>query len=368
MISLDSTRAGNMLMLRESMVKFQGSDSHEIEVCGSGINPLPLYLNRQNIKLLEDLGVSPRSFLELQQEEIDRLRHALRSPLHAAEFVAEANIAKSTKLSWLIGILGRLGLSFSNDDFLRQAIELTVLIKLHELKYRARIPVKDGVTLYGIMDETGFLKEDEIYCPIETEADGRRVLVRNNTVITRSPALHPGDIQLVNAVDVPEDCPLNSLHNCVVFSQKGLRDLPSKLSGGDLDGDLYNIIYDERLKPKRCAIPADYPRVEAAPLPRPVGTRDIIDHFLVFMQQDQLGRIATIHQVLADRKPQGTLDPDCLLLAELHSQAVDFSKTGIPVSDTLRSTCCFTDSDRLTYHAFLGADQSGRILWLLGLG
>jgi hypothetical protein len=38
------------------------------------------------------------------------------------------------------------------------------------------------------------------------------------------------------------------------------------------------------------------------------------------------------HQILADQKPLGTLDPDCKKLAELHSTAVDFSKTGIAVS------------------------------------
>jgi hypothetical protein len=55
------------------------------------------------------------------------------------------------------------------------------------------------------------------------------------------------------------------------------------------------------------------------------------DFFVKFMETDQLGRIATTHQVLADQKPLGTRDPDCKLLAEMHSTAVDFSKTGVPV-------------------------------------
>jgi hypothetical protein len=55
------------------------------------------------------------------------------------------------------------------------------------------------------------------------------------------------------------------------------------------------------------------------------------DFFIQFMENDQLGRIATLHQQLADCQPKGTFDPDCVLLAEMHSTAVDFSKTGIPV-------------------------------------
>jgi len=52
--------------------------------------------------------------------------------------------------------------------------------------------------------------------------------------------MHPGDVQVVNAVNVPEHSPLKQLRNVVVFSQHGARDIPSMLSGGDLDGDLYS--------------------------------------------------------------------------------------------------------------------------------
>lgn len=54
--------------------------------------------------------------------------------------------------------------------------------------------------------------------------------------------------------------------------------------------------------------------------------------FTEFMKMDQLGRILTQHQILADQREAGTLDDDCIILAKLHSQAVDYSKTGIPVT------------------------------------
>ncbi|CAB4480642.1 unnamed protein product [Rhizophagus irregularis] len=37
----------------------------------------------------------------------------------------------------------------------------------------------------------------------------------------------------------------------VVFPATGYRDIPSQCSGGDLDGDDFTIIYDERLIPKK---------------------------------------------------------------------------------------------------------------------
>ena len=180
------------------------------------------------------------------------------------------------------------------------------------------------------MDETGYLQEGEIYCFVQTEEGGQ--LVTGSVVVTRCPALHPGDVQCVTAVDVPADSPLSALHNVVVFSSMGERDLPSQLSGGDLDGDLYNIIYDNTLYPGRLARPADYPAATPFDIGRAVERSDMTNFFITFMENDNLGLIATLHQILADQRALGTFDPDCLLLANLHSTAVDFSKTGIPVS------------------------------------
>lgn len=112
----------------------------------------------------------------------------------------------------------------------------------------------------------------------------------------------------------------------------GRRDLPSQLSGGDLDGDRYYVIWDERAMPKTSFTPAEYPRKAPLDIGRAVTRSDMTDFFLDFMESDQLGRIAVGHRVLADQKPLGTLDDDCIIMAQLHSDAVDFSKTGIPVS------------------------------------
>lgn len=71
------------------------------------------------------------------------------------------------------------------------------------------------------MDETEFLEEGQIYCSVHTDETG--YIVTGKAVITRSPALHPGDIQCVEAVDVPPGSPLRDLHNVIVFSSKGER-------------------------------------------------------------------------------------------------------------------------------------------------
>lgn len=347
MISYDSRLEGKRLMLRDSMVKFETSGMDSIEICGSGIRPLSFCLNCQIIKILEDLGVQPKSFLDLQAAEVSRLRSAYESPIQAARFIETTNIPRALNIPWLIETLHyEYGLAFSDDPFLRSVTELSILSKLRDLKYRARVPVDKAVTLYGIMDETGILQDREIYVPILGENGKIDALVQDRVIITRSPALHPGDVQYVNAVDVPYNSPLRNIHNCIVFSQYGERDLPSMLSGGDLDGDIYNVIYDPTLMPTITYSPADYTRVPDENLNRPVTQNDIIDFFVTFMEQDQLGRLANLHQINADQKEEGTLHRDCLLLAQLNSTAVDFSKTGKPV----RHIHCIILCGRLLAH------------------
>ena len=151
MISLDSRLQGDALCLRESMIKFEGTGVTDIEICGASSRPLSMYLNRQLIKILEDLGVPVDPFLELQANAVDQLRSITLSPINAASFLQRNGIGKSARVSWLIRKLYYLGLQFNQDDFLRNILEAAVLIQLRELKYRSRILVEKGVTLYGML-------------------------------------------------------------------------------------------------------------------------------------------------------------------------------------------------------------------------
>jgi len=318
------------VFLRPSMIKFRESKSTDLEICDAGYKPIPLYLNQQVIKILEDMGVNGQYFMNLQTMEVDRLRMTTSSTKHASKFLKAHAIGEKIDLPWFINRLSHLLLSFQDDDFLTDVVEAAVLIELRALKYKARIPVKDGFTLFGVIDETGILNEGEIFCIVEEEGHVR-VISERKIIITRSPALHQGDIQFARAVTVPVTSPLMQLRNCICFSQKGSRDLPSKLSGGDLDGDKYHIIFDAKAQAERSFSPADYTKQTPISLLREVDRQDMTNFFVEFMETDQLGRICNIHKMLADQSDEGVLDPRCTRLAEMASTAVDFSKTGIPV-------------------------------------
>ncbi|KAK9931741.1 hypothetical protein M0R45_019006 [Rubus argutus] len=60
-----------------------------------------------------------------------------------------------------------------------------------------------------------------------------RVIIKGKVVVAKNPCLHPGDVRVLRAVNVPE---LLHMVDCVIFPQKGLRPHPNECSGSDLDG------------------------------------------------------------------------------------------------------------------------------------
>lgn len=252
---------------------------------------------------------------------------------NTAAFLDQQCVGEAVKLGGFLRELERMGIDYKEDNFLRNTVEAVVLQELRLLKYKARIPVPKGMTLFGVMDETGWLSEGEVYVTY-TPAQGRHESPPGavSLLVTKSPALHPGDIQKVKNTDPPAGHALREHRNCIVFSKWGARDLPSQLSGGDLDGDLFNVIWDtdvvDHIKPYD---PADYPRVSPLVIDEEITSTHMAGFFIDFMKNDNLGLISTRHLILADQREEGTFDPDCLKLAQFSSTAVDFSKSGIPV-------------------------------------
>ena len=123
MISLDTRLQGEALVLRPSMIKFEGTNKTDIEICESAYRPLPAYLNRQFIKILEDMGVEDSFFLTLQKKEVDRLRMIVSSPIswNIYSFLAVIQVIQSSK---------SLGSRHSRDDFLTPIFSILDILTL----------------------------------------------------------------------------------------------------------------------------------------------------------------------------------------------------------------------------------------------
>ncbi|POW00802.1 hypothetical protein PSTT_12902, partial [Puccinia striiformis] len=295
MLSLDPTLSGKVVKMRPSMDKFDAPDSLTLDIAGTFTRPLVAYLNRPLIKLLEDLGIQAQVFLKLQDRILKKVENSRSSPNLAADLIEQYSIGTSSSISSILRKLGvLLGEGISIDsDFIEECYDLMIIQSLRDLKYRGRIPIKKSYTL--------------------------------------SPSLHPGDVRVVNAVGKldPKIAPrLSSLVNCVVFPVQGHRSLPSCLGGGDLDGDLFTVIGLPELIPD----PPQLQAPEMRKLDQDCTIADGADFFLDYISSDLVGMIATRHLHIADQAVEGTLDRSCLRLAELHSDAVDYPKTGVPVN------------------------------------
>lgn len=68
-------------------------------------------------------------------------------------------------------------------------------------------------------------------------------------MVTRNPCLHPGDIKVVQAVDIKDV--FDHFLNVIVFPKAGNIPITNQMAGGDLDGDQYFITWDKNLIPEQ---------------------------------------------------------------------------------------------------------------------
>ncbi|TDL27509.1 RdRP-domain-containing protein [Rickenella mellea] len=323
-LSIHPTLKGDQIRLRPSMKKFNSAHT-QLGVMKVS-HYAPAHLNRQAIVLMAALGVTDRALLTLFDHQVSMARQI------------ETNISNTLDYRKLVGKRFYANSQFPINTLLKHEFHREVMLRnilrciecniLHDLKYRARIQVDEGVYLMGIADEFGVLKPGEIYCAIQKPDDAGKKIITGQVTIFRTPAIHPGDVRITQAVNHPL-LESSKLVNVVVFStQPSDRNLPNMLSGGDLDGDWYTVIWDKNLQIQRVHEPMDYTPVTPKTVDH-VSIADITEFVIDFMKSDVLGIVATHHLAQADfRSP---FDTKCIQLAELNSHAVDFPKSGVEV-------------------------------------
>ncbi|XP_058227726.1 RNA-dependent RNA polymerase 2 [Rhododendron vialii] len=327
------------ISLRGSMLKFE-SENRMLNVT-KWSDSMPCYLNREIVTLLSSLGVDDKVFEAMQDQQLSRLEKMLTSR-EVALGVLESMSGSDAK-----GILAQMllqGYEPNVEPYLSMMLRAHHNSLLSDLRSRCRIFVPKGRILIGCIDETGILEYGQVYCRTtmtKTEllqldgqsffqkVDETTSVVIGKVVVTKNPCLHPGDVRVLEAVyEVALE--EKGLVDCVVFPQKGERPHPNECSGGDLDGDLYFISWDENLIPPNIVAPMDYTGRRPRIMDHEVTLQEIQKFFVDYMISDNLGAISTAHLIHADRDPAKALSPICLQLATLHSMAVDFAKTGAP--------------------------------------
>jgi len=229
------------------------------------------------------------------------------------------------------------GLALTTEPFLRSLLLAVYRQKLGELLARTRIEVdpEKGRSMMGTADETGSLRYGEVFVQYSAKLGQPSVDTRvltGTVVIAKNPCFHPGDMRKFQAVDNPA---LRHMVDVVVFPTEGPRPHPNEMSGSDLDGDMYFVCWEDSLLPsKPNQEPMDYsPNVKEL-LKRQINEDDMITFLGRYVESDQLGVIANAHLVHADAQNDHIFSKQCRDLAQKHSDAVDFPKTGCLVTIT----------------------------------
>ena len=218
----DPTLDGKAICLRPSQTKFDGLDNFTFDVQSTSSRSKPVFLNRPLIVILEHLGVVPKVIQDLQSACIREVETIRTSLSQATKVLLQHNLGASYHLPSLFNNISRyleLDISDGPDGLhhhlMEEALYCAATHALREIKHRAHILVPGSVTLLGVSDEYDCLAEGEIFATVYDESKATEHFIEGQVLITRSPQVHPGDVQLVTAVRRPE---LNHLRNVVVFS------------------------------------------------------------------------------------------------------------------------------------------------------
>ena len=341
-LAVDPTLPSHDVHIRPSQYKF-AAIHHGLEIIRTS-SYASASLNRQIILVLSALQIPDSVFLEKMRSQLKALEMAMideTTALHELQKVVDGN-----QVTLMMASMIQNGFMATKEPFMISLLSLWRSWTLKYLKEKAKISIENGAFLLGTVDETATLrghfhadqprprdsweqcipKLPEVFCRVDRHRKGVYETITGVCILARNPSLHPGDIRVVRAVDAP--C-LHHLTNCIVSPQTGDRDISNMCSGGDLDGDDYLLIWDDDLIPQEWNHPPmDFAPAKPCPLNREVNVEDMTNFFVDYLKSDTLALIATNHLAFADDQELGVKSSKCLELAQLHSYAVDYPKSG----------------------------------------
>ncbi|KAJ4359880.1 uncharacterized protein N0V89_000436 [Didymosphaeria variabile] len=362
------------IQISESQLKFKppredrsdglASDPHRLtfEYVNHSRPPVPSELHISFIPILVDRGVPKDHIADLMVEQLDAKRNELIQLLPTTERLYHWIHQEGPSSSGFESPRWQAGMYQSLPDQIKHLFEsgfvpeqepyladcLYRFIKRRQLwmESKLRVPLYQSTFVVGVADPFGILEPGELHMefstPFTDELTGSRLRSLDNMdiLVSRQPACRRSDIQKVRAVKRPE---LSHLIDVVVFPTKGQYPLAGKLQGGDYDGDIFWLCWDQAMvKPfKNAPAPVESPdpaqygiEQDTRKLSEVMDSRDLstvnnlLKEALEFRLTPSLLGIVTSHlekqayyenQVFSDR-----LDALC----DMHDLLVDAPKQG----------------------------------------
>ncbi|KAK0622319.1 RNA dependent RNA polymerase-domain-containing protein [Immersiella caudata] len=229
-------------------------------------------LNLQFLPVLEDRAVDKK---KMRKTLGDRLRrelmrvfeaqdNAFSSPVHFKQWLAHFSTRKRRANIGYVPMLG--GIPESKEELMHMMLDggfvpkdslymVETALKLQQQlceDLRTKMKISVGCSTYAYMcpDFTRTVPEGEAHLAFSNKFHAEdqdaffTLLTKCDLLVARAPAHHPSDVQRVKAVFRHD---LHCVQNVILFSIKGNVPLADKLSGGDYDGDLAWVCWDQEI-------------------------------------------------------------------------------------------------------------------------
>jgi RNA-dependent RNA polymerase len=207
------------------MIKYEAPQHRTVEIAQIFDKPIPYFLNRPLVMLLEGLGIPYETFKMYQDMAITDTKNATKSIGSTISLLEQNGLGTSLRLPSVLSALAKLGVQSIDEPFYNRMMEFSVHHVLRDIKHKARIPIPGGWNLVGVADIHQYLQPNEISVCVRCPTCNIDVWLEGDTIISRSPTIAPGDIQRVTAIGKPPPgtpYDIEPLRNTVVFSVKGI--------------------------------------------------------------------------------------------------------------------------------------------------
>ena len=363
----------DVIECRYSQLKFDISNFDEngesFELCNYS-KYLKCYLNRQIIILLCTLSLNNNSSYYVNNYIYNNLySNYVNSLSHDRYCLTLLNYSSWYKIIKHMIEFGAF--NSTNNYFINNLSKNVKEVLFKNIKNKHHIAINNGVYVMAVSDEFGLLEENECFLRIVSEEDVNNnnnqisyfsknnintsqhsdyldIILNKKCIVTKCPCIHPGDIRImdfkrynINNHDNTFKYKIyESYKNVLIFSHKGNRPDPDKISNSDLDGDCYFVIFDDYLCNKINSVePAESVTNNSKfndinSILNLINSKqlieEVVNYFCDFSVKNNLGLIADIHLSISD---SDTLvlsnNPKALELADKYYTALDAPKTGI---------------------------------------
>eukprot|EP00397_Hematodinium_sp_SG-2012_P000327 GEMP01000327.1.p1 GENE.GEMP01000327.1~~GEMP01000327.1.p1 ORF type:complete len:2210 (+),score=447.18 GEMP01000327.1:732-7361(+) len=263
-------------------------------------------LNKQLVALLS-ATVGEDVLRTMHKEHITMMKMALKDPVSTAKC-----FALTDQWSTFVNLLRDMDYSdrFPGHPARRLSSD------------RIRMPIAYSRMLLGasVPELVGDNILEEGQCVVFTEHG----VLTGSVLVSRSPSYSPGDIRVLQAVSLPNGHAMANLRNCILFATQGKRSDPDKMSGGDLDGDLYLVLWDKCLLDAKERIMKEPPVNYDPPQPHGASPKCYDEDWIRYVARWDNAMLCRIDKCFFEfAAMHGVKSAQCEELCSLFSRAVD---------------------------------------------